>query len=183
MRRRILLFLLQFIPLFALCLWAYPRVLPGYQKLVLAAVDFGLHRMDPPMRIEVLPDGGWRTFLLEPEGGESMYWSRPGANLTLFYLSLALLPAMLLATPVALLRRLRMLAVGALLLYLLHVVAGIGLVGTIRCLASDPDSTVCKWGKTVCNTYGQFATVVIWGLLTWDVWLPRLETAQQKSEP
>jgi len=70
------------------------------------------------------------------------------------------------------------------LLYALHVVAGIGLVLSIRCLAEEPGVLVCQWGKTVGNTFGQVSAFVIWGLLTWHVWLPRGEkTTGAPGEP
>ncbi|MBW2396465.1 MAG: tetratricopeptide repeat protein [Deltaproteobacteria bacterium] len=180
--RRILRFALVFLPAFVVCLWLYPRVQPVYQKAVVAVVDVGLHRLEPPMRIEIIEHGGWATYTLHSDGTESFYWSRPGENLTLFFVGLAFLPALLIATPVSLRRRAGLLGVGLLLLYALQVVAGLGLVLSIRCLAEDPGSMVCQWGKTVGNTFGQVAAFVIWGLLTWHVWLPRAEESAEATE-
>ena len=96
-RSKILALALVFMPAFGVCLLSYPHVQPQYQKAVVAAVDVGLHHLDPPMRIEITDDGGWATFTLRPDGTESFYWSRPGKNLTLFYMGLALLPALITA--------------------------------------------------------------------------------------
>lgn len=178
MRRKILLFGAQFLPLFAVFLWVYPHALPLYQRAVVGLADVAVHRLDPPMRMELTEDGGWRYFRIAPDGTESFYFYRPGKNLNLTLLSLALLPALLLATPVGFRRRLWMLGLGLLLLLVLHVLAALGLVVSIRCLVSTPDSAVCKWLKTVINTHGQLMSVVIWGLLSWDVWLPSRAPAQ-----
>ncbi|MCP3998964.1 MAG: hypothetical protein GY722_28460, partial [bacterium] len=175
-RRKILVLALVFLPAFGLCLFLYPHVQPQYQKAVVAAVDVGLHHLDPPMRIEISEDGGWTTFTLRPDGTESFYWSRPGKNLTLFYIGLALLPALLIATPVSLKRRVRLLVIGMFVLFALQVVAGFGLVVSIRCLAGNPDAMLCTWAKTVGNTFGQVSAFVIWVGLTWPAWFPGSET-------
>ena len=179
MRRKILLFAVQFIPLFVVCLWLYPRVLPLYQAMVIPMVNVGLERFEPPMRMEVMKDGGWRAFERAEDGTETFYWSRPGKYLHLTYLGLALLPALLLATPVALWRRLRLFGLGMLLLLLLYVPAALGLVWSVRCLYQTPGNTVCMTIKTVVNVYGQLMSLVLWGLLTWDVWLHRVEPGSE----
>ena len=35
----------------------------------------------------------------------------------------------------------------------------------------SPDSLFWDWVKTIVNTFGQVISFVLWGLLTWDVWL------------
>jgi len=181
MRRRILLFTLQFVPLFVVSLWLYPRILPLYQAMVVPMVNVGLQRFDPPMRMELMEDGGWRTFQQHADGSETFYWSRPGKYLNLTYLGLALLPALLLATPVAALRRLSLLGIGMLLMLMLYVFAALGLVWSVRCLYQTPGNNICMTIKTVVNVYGQLISLVLWGLLTWDVWLPRPEPETERG--
>ena len=77
-RGRLLRFALVFFPFFVLCVGVYPHVQPLYQEAVVAAIDVGLHRLDPPMRIEVNERGGWTTHAIQPDGTERFYWSRPG---------------------------------------------------------------------------------------------------------
>lgn len=175
MRRRVLFFIVQFIPLFVLCLWLFPRVLPKYQEIVVRGANVGLNRLDPPMRMMVTEDGGWRAFVIRPDGSEEFYWYRPGTYLVLVYLGLPLLPPLLLATPLKLASRLRRLGLGMVLQLAMHMLAGFVLVWTVRCLANTPDSTTCMALKTTVNDYGQVMTFVIWGLLAWDAWLPRAE--------
>jgi hypothetical protein len=171
----VLLFVLQFVPLFAICLWLFPRALPAYQQVVVRGANVGLARLDPAMRLVVTDDGGWRAFVVRPDGSEEYYWYRPGTYLVLVYLGLPLLPPLLLATPLPLSQRLLRLGIGMLLLLLTHMVAGFVLVWSIRCLADTPESTTCMALKTLVNDYGQFMTFVLWGLLAWDAWLPRAE--------
>lgn len=172
MRRKILLFVLQFIPIFALCLWLYPHVLPVVQRVVVAGIDVGLHQVDPEMRIELTDDHGWQTYQINPDGSEFKYWYRPGKYLNLMFLGVALLPALLLATPVKLLDRLRLTGVGMLLLVLAYIPAGYTLVLSMRCLYNDPESGFCMWTKTTGNIFGQLISVAIWALLSWHVWIP-----------
>jgi hypothetical protein len=172
MRRKALLFGLAFLPLFALCLWLYPYLVPAYKSAIVPVVNVGLGFFEPPLRMEVTEDGGWQTYQLEADGSETKYWYRPGKYLNLMFLGLALAPALLLATPVDPLRRLRLFALGMLLLFLLYLPATFGLVWSVRCLAAAPDATLCMWTKTVANIFGQLVSVALWGLLTWDVWLP-----------
>ena len=56
MRRKILIFVLQFIPIFAICLWLYPHMLSVVQRIVVPGIDVGLHLVQPPMRIELTDD-------------------------------------------------------------------------------------------------------------------------------
>lgn len=172
MRRKILLFIVQFIPIFALSLWLYPRVLPAVQWVVVPAVDIGLHQLDPPMRMELTDDGGWQTYQINPDGSEFRYWYRPGLYLNLMFLGVALLPALLLATPVKLTDRLRLTGIGIVLLVLLYIPAGYMLVLSVRCLVNDPGSALCMWTKTTANIYGQLISIAVWALLSWHVWVP-----------
>ena len=146
------------------------------------AVNVGLGWLDPPMRMEVMEDGGWRAFQILEGGEERFYWSRPGHYLDLTFLGLALLPALLLATPVSPLHRLRIFGIGMVLLLVAYVPAGFGLVWAVKCLHETPGNNVCHSVKTVVNVYGQLMSMVLWGLLTWDVWLPRA-VAQPRVEP
>ena len=175
MWRKALVFVLQFVPIFAICLWLFPRTLPVYQEIVVRGANLGLRQLDPPMRMEVTDDGGWRAFVIQPDGSETSYWYRPGTYLVLVYLGLPLLPALLLATPLRLTERLRRLGIGMVLQLGMHMLAGFVLVWTVRCLASTPDSILCRILKSVVNDYGQFLTIALWALLTWNVWLPGAE--------
>jgi hypothetical protein len=179
MRRKLLLFGVQFLPIFAVCVWLYPRVLPVYQRLVVATVNVGLERLEPPMRMERTDDGGWQTYERAPDGTETKYWYRPGLYLNLMFLGIALLPALVLATPIPPLARLKLAGLGMVLLLLCYLPASFGLVLAVRCLARDPAAAPCLWGRTVANVWGQLISVVLWGLLTWHVWLP----ASRRTNP
>jgi len=170
--RRALVFGLQFLILFPICLWLYSFVLPSYQELVVGAANLLLRAFWPVLSVQVLADGGWHTFLLAP-GAEAtfVYGMRPGA-LALIYVNLALVPALLGATPVPLAQRLRLLVFGLLLLVVFHVLAVTGLVRTWWCLHQTPDDFLCQGLRGALKTSGQLFGVVQWALLTWSVWLP-----------
>ena len=171
--RRPLVFGLHFLVLFPICLWLYPEILPAYQQLVVGAANLVLQAFSPVLHVDVLDDGGWHTFL-RATGAEPafVYGMRPGA-LALIYLNLALVPALLGATPGPPLGRLRRVGWGLLLLVVFHVVAVTGLVRTWWCLHEDPGHFLCHGFRSALKVSGQLFGVVQWALLTWSVWLPR----------
>ncbi len=174
-RRRILRFALHFALAFPVCLALYPLVLPAYQSLVIGGANLLLPAFAPLLQVELLPDGGWHVWR-SPGGGAAgsrdfLYGMRPGA-LALIYLNLALVPALLAATPVAPARRLRLVALGLALLVAFHVLAVTGLVRTWWCLAQAPEHLGCRSLRGSLKVSGQLFGVVQWALLTWSVWLP-----------
>jgi hypothetical protein len=170
--RRALVFGLHFLILFPLCLWLYPEVLPAYQKLVVGVANLFLQAFSPALHVDVLADGGWQTFLIEAGAEPAFVYGMRPAALDLIYLNLALVPALLGATPVPATRRLSLLGWGLLLLVAFHVVAVIGLVRTWWCLQESPDDFLCHGFRGALKVSGQLFGVVQWALLTWSVWLP-----------
>jgi hypothetical protein len=178
LRRKTLVFALQCIPLFVLFAVLYPVVQPTYERMVVAATDLLLHHLPTPMKLVINEAGYWNAFKLESGGGESFFWGRPPGNLHLFFMGLALLPALLLATPVRWSRRLGLAAIGLVLLFGAHVLGAAALVhAQYHLKVTDPASLFWDWVKTIANTFGQLASFVLWGLLTWHVWLPGNEEA------
>jgi hypothetical protein len=173
-RRSILRFGLAFLLLFPLCLWLYAGVAAHYRAGVLRAVNLVLERREPPVRIAEGDDGVWRTST-RPWGELPvelpLYQVEPG-SLHLLFVNLALLPALLLATPVSLGRRLRLLALGLGLAYVCHVATVLG-------LASVPEGGDSRLGRALLRrlleTGGQSAGFLQWGILTWRIWLDRMQ--------
>ena len=124
--RKILLFMLQFVPWFLLFLVLYLVLLPKYEPIVLASANVVTENMTPPTEIEQWR-GRWRAHVFTPDIGRRTLriWNRHASHLML--LSLVTLPALLLATPAPFLVRLRMLGLALPLLFLGHVVSVIGL--------------------------------------------------------
>lgn len=173
-RRRALVFAAQCAGLLVAFLALYSRVHEPYESVVVSATSACLGTLDPPMRLARNEAGYWNAFVRDPGGGETFFWGRPPANLHLFFLGIALLPPLLLATPVPWRQRLRLLGIGLALLFLSHVAAAMGLVLAQHHLRMvNAGSVFWDWVKTLTNTAGQLGTFVIWALLTWDVWLGR----------
>jgi len=167
--RKVFLFGLQFLPFFAVFLWLYPKVVPGYQWVVVKFANTVLDSLNPSMSIHINEQGGWDFTLAGPAGRG---FDAGIGNLTLAYLNLALLPALLLATPVKWRQRLRMLGWGGLLLFVLHGLAAVVIVRVTLCLHYDRENVFCKSLLVLFATGGQVFGVALWALLTWRYWLP-----------
>lgn len=172
-RRKGLLFGLQFLPLFLLCLWLYSKALPSYQTAVFGVANAVTERMSPPTRIEAVPDAGWWAYRMTPAGDKERVGGWADFVAHLVFLSLALLPALLLATPAPWLDRIRLLGIGLLLLFCVHVVSIIGLVRETQCLVVKPGTFHCLWLLRLVYSSGQVFGAVLWALLTWRYWFPR----------
>jgi hypothetical protein len=91
------------------------------------------------------------------------------------YLSLALLPALLLATPMRLGARLRLLGLGLLLLLACHVLTTLGLASSLRCVALRDQGLSCRFVAQNVKIGGQVSAALLWALLTWRYWLAPAE--------
>lgn len=180
-RRKVVLFGLQFIPPFVLLACVYSWIRPVYQAMVLGAANALLSRLAPLTEVRILQDGVWRVQLTRPDLEASFHIGGNEHSLVLF-LSLLILPPLLLATPVRVGERLRLLTLGVVLLFVAHVVSvsacvyGMGLV-------NDPNSFVFRSLPKVLRLSSQGIAVSLWGLLTWRYWLPRVDAAGSQPEP
>ena len=167
--RKILLFMLQFVPWFLLFLVLYLVLLPKYEPIVLASANVVTENMRPPTEIEQFR-GRWRAHVFTPDIGRRTLriWNRHASHLML--LSLVTLPALLLATPAPFLVRLRMLGLALPLLFLGHVVSVIGLTRGVQCLREAPGTFHCLWMLRVVYSSGQLVAAGLWVLLTWRYW-------------
>ena len=172
-RRSVGRFAVHFLLLFPVFAFVYYHALLPYQQLVVGLANPLLAWLSPGIAIELDLKGGWHTFLLGTDGSRAPFYSMRPAALNLIYLNLALLPPLLLATPVPLRTRLRLLAWGVLLLVACHVLAVVGLVRTYHCLQVDPESFLCGWIRGTLKVSGQLFAVMQWALVTWRHWLPQ----------
>lgn len=170
--RKVLFFGLHFLPLLVLLLCLYPWIVEPYKRVVVGVANPVLTSLEPPMHIRVNPEGGWDFYLDRPEGKD---FDAGVGDLTLAFLNIALLPALLLATPRSVRERLRILVLGVVLLFGLHVVLAIAIVRITLCLHYDRGSMLCNWLLILFATGGQVFGVVLWALLTWRYWLPGQE--------
>jgi len=171
-RRRILWFCLGFAPLFAFFLWLYPKILPRYERIVLAVANPCLARSLPPLRIDADSHGDLEAFAIETSGESQPLFSDKYAPHTI-YLSLVFLPALILATPVSMKRRFQNLLLGLSLLFALHVLTMVVLLKSLLCLEADSTNFACFWIHGVALTSGQVAGFVVWALLSWTLWFPK----------
>lgn len=129
-----------------------------------------LRSLDADRRIEASSHGDrWLLFV------ERDWLSLPGPtydtpDLESLFLSLALLPALLLATPVAWLRRLAILVAGMIALWIVHVASVFVLAGSRPCPYPNWDR-LCFWLYGNVALGGQLFAVAIWAALTWSYWL------------
>lgn len=165
------MFGLTFLPLLLVSLFVYPRVLPAYQGVVLGSANHLLAMLSPVAVIRTEPDGCWAINASHPEIGQtwSIQMDSPKLNLLVF-LSLAVLPALLAATPVRTVKRLRLVGYGLVLLFILHVLSVSGSAYAMGCFCSDPNRPLCRNMLGVLTSGGLGFAVAIWGTLAWDSW-------------
>jgi hypothetical protein len=182
LQRKGLLFAVQFVPLFAVFLWLYTLVYPAYEHAVLGTATSIMQLYDPPTRIAARPVGGWRADVVPRDGSRrQLLLERDEFVAHLFLLSLALLPALLLATPAPLYDRLRMLGWGMALLFFTQALSIVGLVRGTYCLRQHPGTFLCLVLLRLAYTSGQIMGAVLWALLTWRQWFPRTR-AEEAAE-
>lgn len=169
-RRRVLIFGLTFLPAFAGTLVIYFAVLPSYRTAVLGIANPVLALLRPPIELEIATNDGWNAYYT---GGERRFFYTIGGEVRhAIYLNLALLPALLLATPVPWSRRLRLVGWGLLLLFACHVLLEVGMARTYYHFRTERDA-VSSWAMLQLVRGGTLLGVVQWALLTWTFWLPR----------
>ncbi len=180
--RKLILFAVQFAVLFVALLIVYWAIMPAYQPVVLGSANFVLDRMEPPTRMEI-DAGEWRAFDMDRNLKRIfMYWEPWVPHL--IFLSIALLPALLLATPAPYKRRLQMLAIGVLPLFLLHVLAIIWIVrGNYVLMYVNPDSFLARWTLKLAYMSGQAFAVALWALLSWRFWFLPAEDPPKTAPP
>lgn len=171
-RRKAAWFALTFLPVFALAIWLYPHLLPPWERAVLLLSNPVLESFTPSLTVRVVDAGALFAYIIEPDGTQKAFFTRPYQPYVIF-ISLVLLPSLLLATPVSPRDRLRLLLYGMLLLYAIHVITIIALFRVYLCLMQSPGATMCTWIKGLLLTSGQITPVAAWGLLTWKHWFPK----------
>jgi len=156
--------------MFAGFLLIYPLVMKVYQPATLAVANVVMAKMDPPTSIGIGRDGGWRAF--DESGGYRRVVSRWRSwQKHLHYLSIALLPALILATPAPWPTRLKLLAIAIPLLFLVHSLTIVGVVRAQYCYMIDRKDFWCIWVLRAVNTSGQLFAAALWALLTWRYWV------------
>lgn len=162
---------MQFLPLFAGFLVVYRVIVRPYNAVVVALANAVLSNLQPEIHITINAMGGWD---FKPAGPAGPTFNAAIGDLTFAYLNIALLPALVLATPMKLIERARTLLWGLLVMFGLHVISPVVIVRAMLGLYYDPESVLCHWLLFVFATGGQVFGVVLWALLTWRFWLEHL---------
>jgi len=124
--RAVLRFTLLFIPLFAGCVMLYPFAMKVYQPTTLIVANEIMEHMDPPTRMGLNRRGGWRG--IAGHDGYPMKFSDWWPwQMHLHYLSLALVPALILATPAPWSARFRLLAIAIPILFVGYSLTIVGI--------------------------------------------------------
>ncbi len=169
--RKISTFVIAFVPLFAGFFLLYQVLLTSYLAVVLLIANFFGHQVPPEMWIELLSGGSLKISFTQ--AGSRLDFTVPIQVVHILTYGLVFLPALLLATPSALKKRIRRFAIGMLALLGIHVISVIGFFHAEICLQFyDPFSFGCYALEWIFSTGGQIFTILIWSLLTWREWFP-----------
>ena len=171
--RKILFFALQFLPLFLVFMWIYMQVMPYYQPVALGTANAVTERMSPSTRIEASPSLRMKSYVFTPEKGRRFLRSWGKTSVHLVFLSLALVPALMLATPAPIPARFRLLGVGLLMVFLGHVLALIVMTRGIHALHETPGTLYWLLAVRIAYASGQVVSATVGVLLTWRYWVPR----------
>ncbi len=169
--RRVLWFGLQLVPLFVVFLWLYPKLYPVYSGWVVAGVNAGYRAGSVPLEVRAERGGGdLSAYVSLPDGGSALLVTDHTPENVL--LGLLLLPTLVLATPIALSKRVSLLLVGLALMYVLHV-ACVGLFfHELLRLRRGQTGPFSNWALAWILTSGQTGSLVLWTLLTGGYWFP-----------
>ena len=170
-RRKVLLFALQLVPLFALSVWVYLQVIPVYGAGVLAGVNASYRATSVPLEVHSTDAGGeiHARVLLQSGGTEPLVVDQTPETV---FVSLILLPTLILATPIELRRRLLLLAIGLCVMYAVHVLSIAVLFHELFLFRVGRSWALSDWLLSWCLTSGQMSAVMIWALLTGGYWFP-----------
>ncbi len=168
--RKVALFTVQLVPLFVLFGFLYGKILPAYERLVLPAANLGLRLFSVPLEIRQAPESDALTAFVLSAGvppRSLVTHETPEA----VFLSLILLPALLLATPVGVRSRLKLLLAGAGLLYVIHAGSLVMLFSQLWRHSEHNVDAISAWLYVVSLNSGQIGAVMVWAFLTGGYWL------------
>jgi hypothetical protein len=169
---RVAAFALGFFPPFAIAVWLYPTILPLYQRVVLGAVNAILSSLSPLAEVRAVAAERWEFLIHRGSAvGVATYAAPGGENVGLLtFFHLVVLSAMLLATPLGLIQRLRLWAIGVGLMLGAHVFCVAGCAYGLAVIG-DPGRFLFQALPILVGPLATASAIVIWGSLTWRYWL------------
>jgi len=175
--RSVWIFALGFVPPFMVAVWLYPSVLPGYQRAVFAAVNSILGVLSPLAEVRADLTGQWRILVHRPPTDHVVTYALRNANIGLLtFFQQVVLSALLLATPVGLKQRLRLLASGVGVMFCLHVSCVAGCAYGMAFI-DNAKSPVFRSLPIILGPFASGLAVVAWSTLTWRYWLAPMAPA------
>lgn len=161
-----------FVPLLLLFSALYLWVKPQYEPAVQRTANAITRRLSPPSWIDSAANGQWLCHVSRPGAPNRIVYRWNVSLPHLVFLSLALVPALTLATPTTLRNRLRLTGLGLMLVFATHVAVMVGLMRAALWLIASPRSFLCLWLLRMLYVSGQLCGAAIWVLLTWRYWFP-----------
>ena len=161
----------RFLPLFAVCLWVYPKILQTYEGLVIGAANSCLAVVSPRIELASNPQGFVTSRVVRAGGVRQPLPDLSGYRPLDVFAQLPLVLALLLATPMKPRQLLAKSVAGVALVFAMHVAAVAVLFSAWSRAQSVPHSPVIDWMGVVAMTSGQIGAFAVWGLLTWGFWL------------
>ena len=173
MDARLKQFALVGLSLLLVFLFLYPYLLPGYRSAVLGVSKVSLGFFHPPIRLDVQLDLSWRVVVpaTQDRSGWTFVMDDEEFGHEVTFMGLAILPALVLATPVGFGRRIRLLVVALFCLFIanvLSVVTVIAIVAT-QCHGRETERT-CGLIAGSLSSWSHITTFGLWALLTWRSW-------------
>lgn len=169
--RKVLAFALGFVPPFVIAVLLYPWILPGYQRAVLAVVNACLSLLPPVAEVRAVGAGRWDILVHSWHAKRVVTYGLKSPNIGLLTFSqVVVVSALLLATPVNVKERLRLFALGVVLMFCLHVLCVAGCAYGMA-LIDDSKNVVFRSLPIILGPFASGLAVVVWGVLTWSYWL------------
>lgn len=151
----------------------YPRLLGGYQDVVLGASNTLLRGLPGAVKVGSDNDLQWTVTVQGTTARPGFGFKLGTGRLTwLVFLNLVTLPVLLVATPASPSVRLRLLVIGFAMLFIVHVVMVSACVLSMSWLCLGAPGELCRKMPGVLSPGGQGAAAALWALLAWRHWFP-----------
>jgi hypothetical protein len=165
-RRDAARFVLLALPLLAVNVALYVLGIDAWESAVVRAANALLAPLPRPYLLEVEPGGALAFYAVVADGARKLVTPRPHG----VYLSLALVPALLLATPARLADRCKWILIALPIVFATHVVAVLAMYRAhlvLREGASVPWEVLFA----LATRSGQLCAIALWALFTWRFWI------------
>lgn len=156
-----------------------------YKRLLVAATNDIVGGFEPPVEVRLLPGGDVRYVERLPGGARSQTVYFEAGGLGFVGVQTLLLPALVLATPLAWRSRLRLTVLAIAALLLLQVVVAVCWAVFGGGIADRPEALSSEWTFRTLSLLGPLGALAIWGALCGGEMLARLSPppAPHRNDP